>query len=402
MRSILRDIKRQLDLRYHESKVPIVAKRQKVVDAQGVAQWVDPGVAKVIDNSLRWIFRAQDHSRTNDGGVARHFSLINGWGPSYPETTGYIVPTLIDFSQRDSGELGRECHARAEQMLDWLLKIQLPGGGFQGGTVDAQPRVPVTFNTGQILMGLSSGVKEFGRKYEQAMHTAANWLCNTSDPDGCWRKHPTPFAAAGEKAYETHVSWGLLEAARASGVRRYADTALANVRWALTKQQPNGWFACCCLDNPEAPLTHTIGYVLRGVLEAYLFFNKDPALLAAARLTADGALSALEKNGRLPGRLTSKWKGAVPYVCLTGTSQIAHCWLILARETGEMKYLEGAKLANSYVRRTIAVDGPENQRGAVRGSFPVNGTYGYFQYLNWAAKFTIDANLLEFDIAVKT
>ena len=34
-------------------------------------------------------------------------------------------------------------------------------------------------------------------------------------------------------------------------------------------------------------------------------------------------------------------------------------------------------------------------RGQVKGSFPVDGAYGRFQYLNWACKFTVDANLLE-------
>jgi len=31
----------------------------------------------------------------------------------------------------------------------------------------------------------------------------------------------------------------------------------------------------------------------------------------------------------------------------------------------------------------------------VTGSFPVDGGYGTFQYLNWACKFSIDANLFE-------
>ena len=41
------------------------------------------------------------------------------------------------------------------------------------------------------------------------------------------------------------------------------------------------------------------------------------------------------------------------------------------------------------------LDGPEDVRGGVKGSFPVDGGYGTFEYLNWAAKFTIDACLAE-------
>jgi hypothetical protein len=55
----------------------------------------DIPITSFIDEGLAWIGRAQDHSRSADGGVARHFCLLSGWGPSYPETTGYIIPTLI-------------------------------------------------------------------------------------------------------------------------------------------------------------------------------------------------------------------------------------------------------------------------------------------------------------------
>jgi len=58
-------------------------------------------------------------------------------------------------------------------------------------------------------------------------------------------------------------------------------------------------------------------------------------------------------------------------------------------------YLEAAIILNRFVRKTISIDGEDNVRGAVKGSFPVDGDYGKFEYLNWAAKFTIDSNLLE-------
>jgi hypothetical protein len=45
------------------------------------------------------------------------------------------------------------------------------------------------------------------------------------------------------------------------------------------------------------------------------------------------------------------------------------------------------------------LDGPPETRGAVKGSFPVDGGYGRYEYLNWAVKFTIDANVVELQIA---
>lgn len=351
----------------------------------------DPGVERAIDEAIRWLGRAQDCSITHDGGAARHYSLITGWGSSYPETTGYIVPTLIAYAHWRQDDLARE---RARRMLDWLASIQLPEGGYQGGLIDSRPIVPVTFNTGQILLGLAAGVREFGDQYREPMIRAADWLVDTQDPDGCWRRHPSPFAEVGEKTYDTHVAWGLLEAARLEPTRRYAEAALANVRWALSFQRDNGWFDRCCLTDPSIPYTHTLGYALRGVLEAYRF-TRELRLLKACRKTADGLLSAIREDGFLPGRLRADWSPAVRWACLTGTAQIAVCWLMLYRYTGHCRYREAACLANRYVRRTMDVEGPPEIRGGVKGSFPVSGAYGPYQYLNWAAKFVVDANMLE-------
>jgi Squalene-hopene cyclase C-terminal domain len=370
-------------------RLPATAKAERRNDALGLPTQ-DPGVERAIDEGVAWLGRAQDHSTSADGGVARHYSLVTGWSTSYPETTGYIIPTMLSYATLRGDETARQ---RARRMLDFLVSNQLSDGGFQGGSIGAKHVVPVTFNTGQILLGLASGVREFG-VYREAMNRAADWLVKTQDPDGCWRKHPTPFAAPGEKTYETHVAWGLLEAARLEPDSSYADAALANVRWAMRYQCENGWFEKCCLTDPSQPLTHTLGYALRGIIEAYRF-SRDETFLKAAQKTADGLLTAIHSDGWLPGRLDANWRGTVCWACLTGSVQIALCWLILYQEMGEVRYRDAAYAANGYVRRTMKVDRPPETRGAIKGSFPVNGQYGTDQYLNWACKFFVDSNMLE-------
>jgi hypothetical protein len=298
--------------------------------------------------------------------VARDYSLIRGWSASYPETTGYIVPTLLTYARISGDETAR---SRARRMLDWLVSIQMPAGGFQGGPIGATPTVPVVFNTGQILLGLAAGTVEFGDAYRESMRRAADWLVGCQDRDGCWRRYSSPFAL-------------------------YGDAALANIRWALRLQHDNGWFERCCLDDPARPLTHTIGYTLRGVVEAYRFTG-DRILAAACRRTADAIAAATTAEGFLPGRLDRHWRGKASWACLTGSAQIASCWLLLYQGTGDARLRDAAFAVNRYVRRTIRTDGPDDVRGGVKGSFPVDGRYGTYEYLNWAAKFVIDANLLE-------
>ena len=355
----------------------------------------DMGPMAAIAAATAWLGRAQDRSRSADGGVARDFSLLTGWAASYPETTGYIVPTLLDVAHLTGEAAPRD---RARRMLDWLVAIQLPGGGFQGGRVDQTPVVPVTFNTGQILLGLAAGGAAFGAASDlAAMHAAARFLRDSQDQDGAWRRHPTPFARPGDKAYETHVAWGLFEAARVAPGEGYGEAGLRQVRWALTRQAANGWFHDNCLSRPEAPLTHTIGYVLRGVIEAYRFAGTDD-LLAAALRTAEPLTACLDEAGSLPGRLDAAWRPAGRYACLTGIAQIAACWFLLAELAGRPDLAACARRANRFVRRTMRAPGPgidPDVAGGVKGSHPIDGAYGRYEYLNWAAKFVIDANLLE-------
>ena len=390
---MLNVLRAQARLLLRPVQLPPEARALRRLDRTGPPA-VAPSSQAVLDATMAWLCRAQDHSASADGGVARDYSVLSGWASSYPETTGYIIPTFIEYARRTGSAEMRE---RARRMADWLLSIQMPSGGIQGGKVDSKPVVPVTFNTGQVLLGLAAAENEFGG-YRSALRRAADWLVETQDADGCWRRYPTPFAAAGEKEYETHVAWGLFEAERIEKGRGYGEAGLANVRWALSSQGRDGWFPKCCLDDAARPLTHTIAYALRGVLEAYRF-SSDRRFLVAARRTADNLMSTLREDGAMPGRFLPGWLPAVESVCLTGVAQVAHCWLLMHAFTGEARYRDAARLANRFVRRTVSLDGPPETRGGIKGSFPIDGDYAPYEYVSWAAKFAADSLMLEMDTA---
>ena len=78
-------------------------------------------------------------------------------------------------------------------------------------------------------------------RYRASMRRAADWLVTGQDPDGCWRKYPSPFTKPGERTYDTHVAWGLFEAARLEPDKPYGEFGIANVQWALSHQHENGW-----------------------------------------------------------------------------------------------------------------------------------------------------------------
>ncbi len=80
-----------------------------------------------LGEAARWIARASD--ATPDAGVSAGYGFEEGWLASYPETTGYIIPTLLTYAEY-SGE--EDYTRRALEMADWLLTVQLASGGFPG------------------------------------------------------------------------------------------------------------------------------------------------------------------------------------------------------------------------------------------------------------------------------
>ena len=91
-----------------------------------------------------------------------------------------------------------------------------------------------------------------------------------------------------------------------------------------------------------------------------------------------GSLIALEFAARYP-RVAER-------IALIGTAY--------PMKVGEA-FLDAARRTNAFVRRTVAIEGETGVRGGVKGSHPFDGFYGKYEFLNWAAKFAIDACRLE-------
>ena len=79
-----------------------------------------------LREAIGYLLRAQDHS--GDGGFGS-YHLVDGWGRSYPETTGYIIPTLFSAGEHLHWDEPRQ---RALRAADWLLSIQRADGGWDG------------------------------------------------------------------------------------------------------------------------------------------------------------------------------------------------------------------------------------------------------------------------------
>ena len=348
--------------------------------------------------AARWLARAQDV--TGDGGVSGRYSLRTGWSSSYPETTGYIIPTFLSLAR----ELDTSFRERAGRCVEFLSGIQLADGAFPAGELHENRSRPSVFNTAQILNGLVAWHAETGDSDAgDAAIRAANWLVSQQDPDGCWRRN----IYNGVTTYTTHASCWLRQAAKHFGVEKWSQGAEQHLNWALSQvDSETGWINRCGFDDEDhlnqSALTHTIAYTLWGLLDLSQSLAREDGL-AVVRRAADRIARRIELSGWLPGALNSRWKAsAADYACLTGNAQMALIWFRLAEIDGDKRFVNAALKAIDLVKLAQPMDNSDaGIRGGIPGSAPVWGHYIYMGIPNWAAKYFIDALLAKRDALAK-
>ncbi len=334
--------------------------------------------------ALAWLCRAQDMG--TDDGVSAVFSLVEGWMGSYPETTGYIIPTMFDAAERFDFQEYRD---RAVEMAEWLLLQQSDGGGFPGLYVGrlSEPRV---FNTGQIVLGLLRAAAETGEsRFLESAVRAGDWLVGELDADGAWRRSTLAGVA---HAYNVRTAWALVELAFASAETRFLESGLANAKWTSQQQDGSGWFRQNTFSPTDrAASLHTIGYVIRGLLEVGAATGHQEYVECAER-----AASALHRGWRLyksvGGAYGPDWSVPVAWRCLPGEAQLAIVWFRLDQLSGANRYRSAGSALLERVKAAQILDGSSpDVYGGISGSVPINGGYERYCLVSWGPKFLIDA-----------
>ena len=354
-----------------------------------------------LRETIEWLVRAQDADP--DGGVARSYTLRwmrshqrRGWLASYPETTGYIIPTFFNYASLSDDA---SYFDRAIRMASWERDVQMDCGAVQGGVIGFPP-TPAIFNTGQVLFGWTAAYRESGdESFLKAAKKAGEFLIDAQDPDGAWRQHGSKYARSGVNVYDARSAWGVAELYHVTKEEKFKSCAVRNLDYVLTQQQSNGWFANCCLDDNQHPLLHTIAYTMEGLFEAGQLLD-TPRFVDAVRQPAQALLACQRSDGGLSGRFNSDWQGNAQWSCLTGDAQTAIVWLRLFRLTGDRAFFDAAHRMNQFLMRVqnIVTNDP-GIRGGMKGSHPIWAEYGSFEYLNWAAKFFADSLMLELELA---
>jgi hypothetical protein len=333
---------------------------------------------------IDWILRAQ----RSDGGIPAYYSLMRGYSESYPEVTGYIVPTLYDYAHLEGDTSAAQA---AERAANWLMSLRMGSGAFPAG-LHMGDEHPSVFNSGQILQGLVRAYLETQRAdVLEAASATGDWLASVQSEDGSWGGVGAYQGAA--HTYYSMVAWALALLAQESKAVRHRAAAERNLDWVLGQIEPSGWTSGINLKGYPTFL-HFIAYVIQGVLESGIALQRKDGIEAASR-SARVLLRKFEVHKALLGAYDRDFKSGMGFVCLTGNAQMACVWLRLHEVTGELRYLNGALKINELLKEALQTRGNRGALGGVAGSYPIWGPYQPLRYISWGCKFLADALMLE-------
>jgi len=349
------------------------------------AQPKDLMLSRRLSAAIDWIGLA--HLRSGNGGISKGYNAVRGgWYPSYPETTGYTIPTLLNAAKvLNRPELGE----MALSLADYLLETTTDqGGAAHWSSAKAEP---IVFDTGQVMFGWLAAYQASGEdRYMGKATRAGDWLLSIQEQSGAWKKHQHLGV---EKVIDTRVAWALIELYRHVQRDAYRLAAVRNLDWAVRQQDADGWFRRCAFREGEDPFTHTLAYTAEGLFECGCLLREE-RYIKNAQLTADALMAHQRPGGGLSATFGPGWRETSRSSCLTGDCQMGRLWLRFAGHSGIKTYSIAAEKAITFVARTQVVNSADpNVRGAIAGSYPVWGKYERFKYPNWAAKFFVDALL---------
>ena len=334
-----------------------------------------------IEAAVRWLLAAQEAA--GGGGFAHSFHLAQGWQPGYPETTGYILSSLLAVKavRRDLAPALATSIARG---TEWLASVQHADGAIPDVAGTKQ-----VFDTGQVLGGyLDLHRAEPGLIETTRIHRTAAWLARVQETDGRFQRYA--FLER-PRSYYARVGAALIRAGHDLQEPAFIAAGCANLDWTLRQQRENGFFDRLSFGE-ESPYLHTMCYVAEGLLDGAEAAGR-PDYAAAALRFCRGVLEAAGTTVPV-SQYDPSFTPTNRQYCLTGVAQWAALALRLGRAHGDARFLASAEAALALLRRRqILGTGDSRLDGGLCGSDPPWGTYLWLAIPNWAVKFLIDAFL---------
>lgn len=282
------------------------------------------------ERACSWILRNQQEN----GGV----SVFRGSPDEYPEVTGYIVPTVLQYGFRDE----------ALRMARFLASRANKDGSF---TAADSSRVYL-FDTAQVLRGLNA-IRKVTNQYAELQRKTAEYLFDALEENGGIFPKNYEDDPIIPEAIQLFALPSMLDYARAVGSAEKEKAVHQAVRQYL--------------QSPEAlsikTLTHFLAYQIDGLI--------DLGYLEEVRPILGKLLASQREDGAIPAYEGADW------VCITGCAQLAICLYKLGMPGPANRLMV-------WVERNMEED------GGFLGSVGPGAWYFPDQELSWAVKFYLD------------
>lgn len=297
---------------------------------------------EIYDKAIRWIQKNAIH----DKGI----SVASEIRKSYPEVTGYYIPSLLCWGYRDL----------ALSFAKWLCSIQKEDGSWY----DTENSKPYIFDSAQILKGLIA-IRELYPQADEHILKGCNWILSNMQEDG---RLPSPrendFGDGKTCAEVIHIYClsPIVAAADLYEIPEYREKAYK----ILNYYKENAYEEIMNFGL----LSHFYAYVMEGLVD----MGEDEM----ARKAMEGMEAFQRENGAVPGYCNVNW------VCSVGVFQLALVWYRLGNiEKGNRAFEYACKLQNASGGWFGSYMSEENR----------NEDHAYFPHseISWSAKYFLDA-----------
>lgn len=344
----------------------------------------DQKLKEHLKANAAWVKNSFDHN--GGAGSSAYRTLLGRWADAYPETTGYLLPTLCNISLILHDDYW---HELAIRQADYFYAIQHESGFFLAQGQNES----YVFDNAQILLGLCSIYDLIeGRPVQPEIVKCYHWILSCLTEKGLFDRNT--YTLDYNPAYYSRIVWALLRTEQVFGLEPEEKTRRL-YQHIKNFQKDNLSFKHVAFAPGEPAFTHTLIYTLRGLWESGILLD-DHAMQSRVMQTiriVDKLI--VENKGKMAGDYNEQWVGDYSYTCLTGVCQYLILKELIYKQSKDSAILEHSESLLEKVIRSQRSNG--KNKGAIPSSVPVFGKYQRLKFTNWTQKFFLDLLLLKLD-----
>jgi len=316
-----------------------------------------------LDLNLHWIKNSFAHNQNK--GSSGSSNIFGRFSSPYPETTGYLLPTLLLASNYLNNPSLKDL---ALDQIDFFYSIRNEDGSFYQSL---ENKKPIVFDTGQILLGLSAVYQKHpSHRILELISGSQSWLLSNLNEKGAFTKYN--YHPGYNPSYYSRVFWAMFGANKILKHKNQANL-LEGYNNLLSLKNNNLSFKNWHFTSQSEAFTHTIIYTLRGLWESAVLLN-DFSTQEYVKLALSDIITRFKKEGNtFYGAYDHNWKANKSFQCSTGNAQLAILLLKVFRKEVDLDIIY------SLIVTLLSNQKKSGQnKGAVSSSIPLWGKYQRF------------------------